>query len=107
MHRLLLYLWRDFLSYRTGISVLLRSPAMSGTGDGSLRRSRLAEFGCDDRSFAADPEGCCVGRVWHGRAAAGSRLALGSSRSSGGHTESGIVVKIHLDITTLSCLVLH
>ena len=26
---------------------------------------------CGARSFAGDPEDCCVGRAWHGRAAAG------------------------------------
>ena len=40
-------------------------------------RSPLAEFGVGARSFAGDPEGFCVGRAWHGRAAAGDRVALG------------------------------
>ena len=45
--------------------------------DGSFRPSPLAEFGVGARSFAGDTEGCCVGQAWHGRAAAGGRVALG------------------------------
>ena len=45
-------------------------------------------------------EGCCVGRAWRARAAEGGPVALGSSRPSAGHTEAGIVGKIHLDMTT-------
>ena len=37
----------------------------------------LTEPGVGARSFAGDPEGCCVGRAWHGRAAAGGRVAHG------------------------------
>ena len=40
-------------------------------------RPPLAEFGVGACSFAGDPEGCCVGRAWHGRAASGGRVALG------------------------------
>ena len=39
-------------------------------------------------------------RAWRGRAAAGGPVVIGSSRSSAGHTEAGVVVKIKLDITT-------
>ena len=61
--------------------------------------SPLPEFGIRARSCADYPEDCRVGRAWHGRAATCGRVALGSSRSSAGHTEAGIVVKIQLDIT--------
>ena len=57
------------------------------TRETNFQRSRLAKFGsrlaeidCGTRAFAGDPAGCCVGRVRHGRVAAGGRLALGSSR---------------------------
>ena len=33
-----------------------------------MKKSLLAEFGCDARSFAGDREGCCVGGTWRGRA---------------------------------------
>ena len=69
-----------------------------------FRRSPLAEFGVGARSSAGYPEGYCVGQAWHGRVAAGCRVALGSSRSSTGHTEAGIVVKIHLDFITTMLL---
>ena len=49
----------------------------SGTALFDAPRSPLAEFGVNARSFAGDPEGCCVGRAWYGRAAAGVRVALG------------------------------
>ena len=87
--------------------MFLRSPATSGTGNGSFRRSPLAEFGVGARSFAGDTESCCVGRTWRGRAAAGAPVAIGSSRSSVGHTvghtEAGIVDPIgHHDVAVLS-----
>ena len=44
---------------------------------GAVSRSPLAEFGAGARSFAGDPEGCCVGRAWRGRAAAAGHVALG------------------------------
>ena len=50
--------------------------------------------------MAGVTEGCCVGREGRARAAAGGPVALRSSRSSAGHTEAGIVVKVHLDIIT-------
>ena len=59
----------------------------------------LDEFGCDASSFAGVIEGCSLRRVWCGRAAEGGQVALGSSRSSAGQSEEGIVVKIHLDTT--------
>ena len=37
-------------------------------------------MGVGARSFAGDTEGCCVGEAWDGRAAAGGRVALGSSQ---------------------------
>ena len=35
-------------------------------------------------AFAGDPEGCCVGRAWHGRVAAGGRAALGRASPNRG-----------------------
>ena len=48
-----------------------------GTGHFDAPRSPLTEFGVGARSFAGDPEGCCVGRAWRGRAAADGRVELG------------------------------
>ena len=48
-----------------------------GTAPSDAPRSLLAEFGVGARSFAGDPDGRCVGRAWHCRAAAGGRVALG------------------------------
>ena len=71
------------LLYRIGISMSFpcfhhpspyRGP---GTSPVDGPRSPLAEFGVGARSFTGDPEGCCVGRAWHCRAAAGGRVALG------------------------------
>ena len=39
------------LLHRIGISMFLRSPAISGIGDGSFRRSPLVEVGVGGRSF--------------------------------------------------------
>ena len=86
------------LLYRIGISMFSRSPAISGTGDGSFRRSPLAEFGVGARYFAGDTEGCCVERAGRGRTAAGSPVAIGSSRSSAGHAEAGIVMKVQMPL---------
>ena len=61
-----------------------RFPAIPGTGDSSFRRSPLAELGTGARSFAAVTEGCCVERVWRGRAAAGGPVAIGTNRTSVG-----------------------
>ena len=80
--------------------MFLRSPAISGTGDGSVRRSPLAEPVIGPRSFAGVTEGCCVGRAWRGRAAEESPVALASSRSFAGRTEADIARKIPLDIIT-------
>ena len=62
-----------------GMSMLLRSPAILGVGDGSFRRSPLVQVGVGGRSFA-DKTLFRVGRAWRGRAAArhaGGRVALG------------------------------
>ena len=48
-----------------------------GTAPFDAFRSLLAELGLGARSFAGAPEGCCLGRAWHSRAAAGGRVALG------------------------------
>ena len=48
----------------------------------NLKKSSLAEFGGDVRSFAGDRDGCCVGGTWHDRVVSGGRLTLGSSRCS-------------------------
>ena len=48
-----------------------------GTAPFDAPSSPLAEFGVSARSFAGDPEGCCVGRAWRGRAAADGRVELG------------------------------
>ena len=45
-----------------------------------------------------------MGRAWRGRAAVGGPVAIRSSRSSAGHTEAGIVVKINLAIITTTLL---
>ena len=55
----------------------LQSPAISGTGDGSFRRSPLVEFGVGARSFADNTLYGRVGRAWSGHAAAGGPVALG------------------------------
>ena len=52
---------------------LYRGP---GTAPFDAPRSPLAEFGVGARSYARDPEGCCVGRAWHSCAAAGGRATL-------------------------------
>ena len=41
-----------------------------------FRRFPLAESGVGARSFAGDPEGCCVERAWHVLAAAGGPVVL-------------------------------
>ena len=46
--------------------------------EGSFRRPPLAEFGVGALPFADNTLCRCVGRVWHGRAAAGDPVALGS-----------------------------
>ena len=48
-----------------------------GTAPFDAPRSPPAEFGVGAFSFAGDPEGCCMGRAWRGRAAAGGRVGLG------------------------------
>ena len=48
--------------------------------EGNFENSPLAEFGCDDRSFAGAREGCCVGGTWRGRGVSGDRVAPRSSR---------------------------
>ena len=42
--------------------MFLRSPAISGAGDGSFRRSPLVEFGVGARSFAMRPCAAVCGR---------------------------------------------
>ena len=46
-------------SVRAGISMFSRSPAITGTGDGSVRRPPLAEFGAmwGGRGAVARPRG--------------------------------------------------
>ena len=56
--------------------MILRCPAISGTGDGSFRRLPPVEVGVGPHSFA-EKTLCRVGRVWRGRAEAGGRVALG------------------------------
>ena len=55
---------------RIGISVVFRSPAISGTGNGSSIRSPLVGFCVGVLSFA-NRTLCRVGWAWRGRAAAG------------------------------------
>ena len=55
--------------------MFLRSPAILVTGDDSFLRSPRAKFGVEARTFA-DKTLYRVGRAWHGRAAAGARVAL-------------------------------
>ena len=65
------------LLHRIAIS-MLRSPAISGTGDSSFLTSpRRVWRGA--RYFAGDPEGCYVGQPWRGRAVAGGPVALGKA----------------------------
>ena len=81
--------------------MFLRSPAISGTGDGSFRRSPLAEFGVGARSFAANTLCCRVGRVWSGRSRGrGGPGGARESRSKTEQTETGIAVKIQNDVVT-------
>ena len=64
----------------------------------NLKKSSLVEFGGGGRPFFGRvTAGCCLGRAWRDRAADGSG-GIGSTRSSSGHIDAGIVVKIHLDI---------
>ena len=48
-----------------------------------------------------------LGRTWCGRAAAGGPVAPWSGRSSAGHNESGIVVKIYLGIIITTTLLYY
>ena len=57
--------------------IFLRSPALSGTGDGPFRSSPLVEFDVGARSFADKTLYRRVGRAWRGRTAAGGPVALG------------------------------
>ena len=54
------------LLYRIGISMFLRSPAISGARDGPFRRSLLVDVVVRARSFA-DKILCRVGWGWRGR----------------------------------------
>ena len=45
--------------------------------EGTFRPPLLAELDGGARPVAEDTEGCCVGQVWHRRAAAGGWVALG------------------------------
>ena len=64
----------------------------------------MVELGFGARVFAWATKGCCGGRAWHGRAAEGCPVAFGSTRSSAGHTEAGIVGKIYMDMTITTLL---
>ena len=76
-------------SQNDGNPSLLEYPSLLGDPTSCRRSSKpapgrhlstpppLAEFGGGPRSVATDTVGCCVGRTWQGRAAAGGRLALG------------------------------
>ena len=44
--------------------------------------------------FRLDTEGCCVGRAWRGRVAAGRPVAAGRAGAPAGHTETVIVLTI-------------
>ena len=72
-------------------------------------RSSLAEFAVGARSCADDPECCCVGRAWHGRAAAGGRVALGRAVPKRGilyrYCNNDSDVKIQSETTVISILV--
>ena len=54
----------------------------------TFRHPLLTEIGCGVRAFAGDtkPKGCCVGRAWRRREAAGSPVAL--ERADISHTYS-------------------
>ena len=69
--------------------MFLRSPDISGTGDGFFRRSPLAEFGVGARSFAI--------KTLCGR---GGGRGARESRSKTGHTETDIAVNIQNETTT-------
>ena len=57
------FMQRLFL-HRTGIIMFLQYPALSGTGDGSSRRSAFAECWFGARSFANQTMWCRVRRAW-------------------------------------------
>ena len=45
--------------------------------EANMKKSSLAESSVGARSFAGDPESCCVGRAWPGGAVAGGPVAHG------------------------------
>ena len=59
---------------------ILRHPEERATGprEGAFSRPPLAESVIGARSFAEVTEGCCVGRAWRHREAAGGRAELGT-----------------------------
>ena len=63
---------------------VLRSPTISGTGDGCFRRSPLVEFGVEAPTFA----------VWGGRSTVARLRGARENRYKTGHTEACIAVKI-------------
>ena len=72
------------LLHRSGISMFLRSPALSGTGDGSFRRSPLVEFGVGARFFADKTLCRRVRPAWRGRSRE-PRWGLGEPFRSGAY----------------------
>ena len=83
---------------------ILRHPEERATGprEGAFSRPPLAESVIGARSFAGASEGCCVGRAWIHREAAGGQVGLGSRRCFLGmlYLVTKIFSKILLDITT-------
>ena len=60
-----------------GFPCFFDPPPYRGTGDGSFRRSPLAEFGVGARPFADETLCRRVGQAWRGRATTGGPVALG------------------------------
>ena len=84
------------------------SPPYRGRGTAPFSRSPLAVFGVTASSFADSTLCRRVGRVWHGRAAAGTRVALGRGIPKRGIlTPAHMYVKIQNETTFISVLLVY
>ena len=86
---------------------MIRSPAITGTGDGSFRRPPLPEFRLALGPVLSPirPLCCHAGRAWHGGAAAEVLWRSGAAGLQRGiHTEEGIVGKVRLDMSLPSSI---
>ena len=66
-----------------GVSMFSRSPARSGSGDGSFRRSPPVDEGLGARSFTADKTFCHIDGTWHGCPVSGGPVAPGRAVPKG------------------------